>query len=207
MRNDTKDKKIIARKVISQLKKIVPDAKITLNYSNNLELLIAVILSAQCTDKKVNEVTKKLFKKYKKLDDYVNANYLEFEKDIYSTGFYKNKTKNILKSVKIIKENFNRKVPNTMENILKLPGVSRKTANVVLRVAYGVIEGIAVDTHVIRLSQKLGLTDNKEPVKIEKDLMKIIPKKEWGSFTNYMIEYGRRYCPAKKHNHNNCPIK
>ena len=148
-----------------------------LRYANNWELLVSVILSAQCTDKKVNEVTQKLFKKYKTLDDYVNADSKEFEKNIYSTGFYRNKTKNILASAKIVKETFGDKVPNTMEEILTLPGVSRKTANVVLGNAYGVVEGIAVDTHVIRLSRLLGLSNEKDPKKIEQDLMLILPKK------------------------------
>jgi endonuclease-3 len=202
-----KKKKSLALSILKHLTRLAPNAKITLDYSNNIELLFAVILSAQCTDKKVNEITEKLFKKYTDIDAYIKVNTKEFEKDIYSAGFYKNKTKNILASAKIIKEEFNGEVPNTMKDILKLPGVSRKTANVVLSNAYGVVEGIAVDTHVIRLSQKMGLTVNKTPEKIEKDLMKIIPKKDWKNFTNYMIEYGRKYCPAKKHNHDKCPIK
>jgi len=202
-----KKKEILARDIVKQLKKVVPNSKIGLRYKNNWELLVAVILSAQCTDKKVNEVTKKLFKKYKKLDDYTHAKAKEFEKDIYSTGFYRNKTKNILASAKIIKKEFNGKVPNTMEKILELPGVSRKTANVVLGNAYGVVEGIAVDTHVIRLSRKFGLTNEKDPKKIEKYLMQIIPKKDWFKFTHHMIEYGRKYCIAKNHDHDSCPIK
>ncbi|MCR4306445.1 MAG: endonuclease III, partial [Candidatus Yonathbacteria bacterium] len=174
---------------------------------NNWELLVSVILSAQCTDKKVNEVTQKLFKKYKTLDDYVNADSKEFEKDIYSTGFYRVKTKNILATAKIVKDKFAGKVPNTMEEILTLPGVSRKTANVVLGNAYGVVEGIAVDTHVIRLSRLLGLSNERDPKKIEQDLMRILPKKDWFAFTYYMIEYGRNYCPARRHDHAKCPIR
>jgi len=200
-------KKNIGMKVLKKLKKLTPDAKISLSYSNNWELLVAVILSAQCTDKKVNEVTGKLFKKYKKLEDYVNAKQKEFEKDIYSTGFYRNKAKNIIASANIIKEKFSGRVPSTMEEMLTLPGVSRKTANVVLGNAYGVVEGIAVDTHVIRLAKKFGLTKETNPVKIEQDLMQIYSKKEWIKLTHYFIEYGRQYCPAKRHDHAKCPIQ
>lgn len=202
-----KERREKARKVLRSLKQVVPDAKMTLVYSNNWELLVSVILSAQCTDKKVNEVTQKLFKKYKTLDDYVNADSKEFEKDIYSTGFYRVKTKNILGAANIIKEKFAGKVPKTMKEILTLPGVSRKTANVVLGNAYGVVEGIAVDTHVIRLSRLLGLSNETDPKKIEQDLMQILPKKEWFQFTYYLIEYGRKYCPARRHDHAKCPVR
>jgi len=196
-----------ALKIIKVLKRLFPTAKIALNYSNPWELLIAVVLSAQCTDKKVNEVTKKLFKKYKTLDDYIKANPREFEQDIKSTGFYKNKAKNILATARIIKEKFNGQVPKTMEELLTLPGIGRKSANVILGNAYGIVEGIAVDTHVRRLAKKLGLTKNTDPDKIEKDLTQIIPKKYWFPFTYWLIEYGRKYCPARPHNHNNCPLK
>ncbi len=206
MSNLEKRKKY-AKRILSTLKKVVSNPQMALNYGNNWELLVAVILSAQCTDRQVNIVTEKLFKKYKKLDDYINAEAGEFEQDVYSTGFYRNKTKNILASAKIVKEKFGGKIPSTMEEILTLPGVSRKTANVVLGNAYGVVEGIAVDTHVIRLSQRFGLTKENTPEKIEKDLMEILPKKEWFKFTYYMIEYGRKYCKAKKHNHKKCPMR
>ncbi|MDP1688620.1 MAG: endonuclease III [bacterium] len=192
--------------IISKLKKLFPDTKIALSYSNNFELLVSVILSAQCTDKKVNEVTEKLFKKYKTLENYVNANSIEFEKDIHSTGFYRNKTKNILDAAKLIKEKYNGKVPKTMEKILKVPGVARKTANVVLGNAYGVVEGIAVDTHVIRLSNLWGLTHHRDPVKIERDLMAIVPKKDWFNFTYLVIDYGRKYCTARVRDHSSCPL-
>jgi len=195
------------REILKKLKKLIPETNISLNYSNNWELLVAVILSAQCTDKKVNEVTAKLFKKYLSLDDYVVAQQIEFEKDIYSTGFYRVKAKNIIESAKIIKGKFGGKVPKTMDEMLTLPGVSRKTANVVLGNAYSAAEGIAVDTHVIRLAQKFGLTKETDPLKIERDLMKIYPKKEWIKLTYYFIEYGRQYCPAKRHKHNKCPIQ
>ncbi|MEK9147879.1 MAG: endonuclease III [Patescibacteria group bacterium] len=191
-----------AAKIVAVLKKLFPKAKIFLNYSNNWELLVAVVLSAQCTDKKVNEVTAKLFKKYKTPNDYVKADPKEFEKDIRPTGFFRNKAKNILAAAKMVKDKFGGKIPRTMPEILKIPGVARKTANVVLGNAYGIVEGIAVDTHVRRLSIKLGLTDHNDPNKIEQDLMKLLPKSEWFSFTYRMIEYGRQICPARKHE---CP--
>lgn len=192
--------------IIKKLKELFPNAKIALKYSNNFELLVAVMLSAQCTDKQVNIVTEKLFKKYKKLEDYAAARQEDFEQDIFSTGFYKNKAKNILATARIIKDRFDGRVPNTMNELLSLPGVARKTANVVLGNAYGIVEGIAVDTHVRRLSLKLGLTEHQNPEKIEKDLMEILPKDEWFDFTYRLIEYGRRYCPAIKHDHENCPL-
>lgn len=200
------ERKKRAAKIISALKKLFPRAKIALNFSNHWELLVAVILSAQCTDKKVNEVTGKLFKKYRTLDEYVRAKPLEFEKYIKPTGFYRAKTRNILASAKIVKEKFGGKLPRTMEEILVLPGVARKTANIVLGNAYGVVEGIAVDTHVRRLAQKHDLTDHDDPVKIERDLMEIVPKKDWFIFPYLMQAYGRTYCPARPHNHRACPL-
>jgi endonuclease-3 len=200
------ERKKRAAKIISALKRLLPNAKIILKYGNNWELLVAVVLSAQCTDKKVNEVTAKLFKKYRTLDDYVHANRAEFEKDIRSTGFYRNKAKNILAAAKVVKTKFGGKLPRTMEEMVTIPGIGRKSANVILGNAYGVVEGIAVDTHVRRLSGKLGLSNNTDPEKIEKDLMEIIPKREWFSFTYLLIEYGRKYCPARPHDHANCPL-
>ena len=193
-------------KIVAILKKLFPRAKIALKYSNNIELLVAVILSAQCTDKKVNEVTEKLFKKYTAFKDYLRADPRIFEQDIRQCGFYRMKAKNILGALKIIKEKFGGKVPNTMKEIITLPGVARKTANVVLGNAYGVVEGIAVDTHVKRLTKKLGLTNETDPVKIERDLMAILPKKEWFSFTYRLINYGREYCTARPHKHHECPL-
>ncbi|MBI4973414.1 endonuclease III [Candidatus Roizmanbacteria bacterium] len=192
--------------ILKELKRLFPHAKMVLKYSNNWELLVSVILSAQCTDKMVNKVTEKLFKKYKTLDDYVKAPLAEFEKDIHSTGFYHNKAKNILATAKIIKEHFHGEIPRTMKELITLKGVARKTANVVLGNAYGIIEGIAVDTHVIRLTKLWGLTKHTDPVKIEQDLMKLLPKEEWFRFTYRTIEYGRTYCIAKKHEHGKCPM-
>ncbi|OGG40168.1 endonuclease III [Candidatus Jorgensenbacteria bacterium RIFCSPLOWO2_01_FULL_45_25b] len=188
-----------ARRLIRVLKKLFPKAGMMLQYNTNWELLVAVELSAQCTDKRVNLVTKELFKKYKTLEDYVRADKKEFEKDITSTGFYRNKAKNILKAANIVKEKYGGSIPDSMEEILTLPGVGRKTANVVLGNAYGIVRGIAVDTHVRRFALKFNLTDYKDPKQIEKDLMAIIPQKDWFKFTYLAIEYGRQVCPARKH--------
>ncbi|MGQ9461033.1 MAG: endonuclease III [Candidatus Bathyarchaeaceae archaeon] len=184
--------------IIELLEKEHPDAKIALNYTNPLELLVATILSAQCTDKRVNIITKTLFKKYRKAEDYANANLEELEEDIRPTGFYRNKARNIKKSCQILVEKFNSQVPKSMEEMLELPGVARKTANIVLSNAYGVIEGIAVDTHIRRLARRLGLTEHEDPNKIESDLMKIVPKNKWMRFTDLLIFHGRRICVARK---------
>ncbi|MDP6527955.1 MAG: endonuclease III [Candidatus Pacebacteria bacterium] len=194
-----KERKERIIKMLRVLKKLYPGTKTELNYGNNWELLVAVILSAQCTDKRVNEVTKTLFKKYKKLDDYVNADLGEFEKDIRSTGFYKNKAKNVLAAAKVVRNDFGGKIPKTIEEMLAIPGVARKTANVVLVSAYGIHEGIAVDTHVRRLAIKFDLTDSKDPVKIERDLMEITPKKEWLYVNHTLVMFGRYVCKANKH--------
>jgi endonuclease-3 len=185
-------------KIIDLLEKEHRDAKIALEYTNPLELLVATILSAQCTDKRVNMVTKTLFKKYRKAEDYANADRNELEQDIKSTGFYRNKARNLQKCCQLLVEKYNSQVPRTMEEMLELPGVARKTANIVLANAYGVIEGIAVDTHVRRLAQRLGLTENEDPNKIEEDLMRIVPKNKWMRFTDLLIFHGRRVCIAKK---------
>ncbi|MFH1192793.1 MAG: endonuclease III [Candidatus Jorgensenbacteria bacterium] len=195
-----------AAQFLAALKKLIPTAGMMLRYGNNWELLVAVILSAQCTDKKVNEVTPALFKKYPTLDDYVRAKQDAFERDIKPTGFFRNKAKNILGAAKAVKERFGGEIPRTMADMLTIPGVGRKTANVVLGNAYGVVEGIAVDTHVGRLARAFGLSQESNPEKIEKDLMKLFPKKEWFGLTYRLIEYGRRYCPARAHNHEKCPL-
>ena len=192
--------------ILARLKKTYPGAKIALKFSNPWELLVAVILSAQCTDKKVNEVTEKLFKKYKALDEYINADPHEFEKDIYATGFYRAKTKSILATAKLIKEKFNGRVPRTMKEMLTLRGVARKTANVVLGNAYGVVDGIAVDTHVRRLSQRLGLSASDNPEKIEQDLLALIPKKDWFKTTYLFIDHGRAVCTARDPRCDLCPL-
>lgn len=197
-----KERKERVRKLDKALKKLFPKAEIELNFSNPLELLIAVQLSAQSTDKNVNKITEKLFKKYKRLDDYVHAGKTQkarnaFERDIFASGFYRAKAKNILGAVKMIKEEFNGEVPKTMEEMLKLPGVARKTATVVLSTAFNVVAGITVDTHVIRFVQRYDLSDYKDAVRIERDLIQIVPKKEWAHFTHRIIHYGRYVAPAR----------
>lgn len=218
------------KKILSILGKTYPTATIALNFSNPLELLISVILSAQCTDKMVNIVTAKLFKKYKTLEDYCEADISEFEKDIKSTGFYHNKAKNILETAKIIKEKFGGKVPHTMEDLITLKGVARKTANIVLGNAYKVVVGIPVDTHVSRISQRLRLVDlekiggkreftfkknGKEVVdfkkdadanKIEKELMNVVPKENWIRVSYEIIDHGRALCKAQNPNCRDCPL-
>ena len=195
-----------AQTVFKTLKKLFPHPKIALTYSNAWELLVAVQLSAQCTDKKVNEITPALFKKYKTLDAYVKADSRDFEKMVHQAGFYRAKTKNILAAAKCVKEKFKGKLPKTIAEMTTIPGVGRKSANVILGNAYGVVEGIAVDTHVMRLSQVLGLTNEKTPEKIEQDLMKIISQKEWFETTYLLIDYGRKYCVARPHKHELCPL-
>lgn len=200
------ERKKIGEKIIAELKKLFPVAKTALNYSTPWELLVAVILSAQFPDKRVNVVTETLFKKYQTLDDYVNADWKEFGNDIKSVVFHGNKSKNILASAKIVKEKFGEKVPDTMEELLTLPGVARKTANVILGVIYNKNVGVVVDTHVRRLCNLHGLTDKEDPVKIEKDLMEVLPQKEWRDFSLRLILYGREYCSARPHDHANCPL-
>jgi endonuclease-3 len=195
------DRKTATLETLKRLEKVHSDAKIALNYSNPLELLIATMLSAQCTDKRVNIVTKDLFKRYHTAKDYADADLKVLEGEIKSTGFYHNKAKNIKKCCQMLVEKFKGRVPRTMDELLQLPGVARKTANIVLANAYGVVEGIAVDTHVRRVSKRLGLTDNENPDKIEKDLMQIVPKKSWARITDLLIFHGRRICTAK---HPNC---
>lgn len=192
------DKKTTIKIIIELLEKEYPNAKTALDYTTPLEILVATILSAQCTDKRVNIVTKSLFTKYKTPEDYANADLTALEQDIRSTGFYRNKAKNIKNTGLLLVEKFDSKVPKTMKELLKLPGVARKTANIVLSNAYGVIEGIAVDTHVRRLSQRLRLSENTDPNKIETDLMKVVPKKEWKRITNLLIFHGRNVCIARK---------
>jgi len=187
------------REIIKRLKEEYPDAKIALKFSNPLELLVATILSAQTTDKKVNEVTqKRLFKKYRNAEDYAYTPLEELQNDIRELGFFKMKAKHIQEAAKIILEKFKGEVPRTMEEILTLPGVARKTANIVLSNAYGVVVGIPVDTHVKRLSQRLGLSSNKDPNKIEEELMEIVPKEKWFKFPYLLIDHGRKICDAKK---------
>jgi endonuclease-3 len=195
-----------ALKIIELLEKEHPDAKVALRYSNPLELLVSTMLSAQSTDETINKVTKTLFKKYTKAEDYANVDLKELEQDIRSTGFYHNKAKNLQNAAKMLVEKYNSKVPSTMEKLVKLPGVARKTANIVLTNAYGVVAGVAVDTHVRRLAQRLGLSENDDPNKIEQDLMRIVPKDKWMRITDLLIFHGRRVCTAKKPNCAECVL-
>jgi endonuclease III len=182
--------------IIRRLKKAYPDAKVALRFSNPLEMLIATILSAQCTDQKVNEVTQTLFEKYRSPQDYLRAPEDELRKDIFQTGFYNQKAKAIRGACRVLVEEFDGRIPDTMEDIVKLPGVARKTGNIVLGNAHGVVVGIAVDTHVRRVSQRLGFTEQTDPDKIERDLMGIVPRRDWFPFTYVLIEHGRAVCKA-----------
>ena len=200
-------KKQRTRKIISLLKKAYPDAHCALDHSNPLELLVATILSAQCTDKRVNIVTADLFRKYRTADDFINVAQTELEKDIRSTGFFRNKAKSIQGACRIISEKYKGRVPNTLEELLELPGVARKTANVVLGTAFGVTSGIVVDTHVSRLSQRLALSDEKQPEKIESDLMKLVPRKDWIIFSHLLIWHGRAICDARTPRCEECTVE
>jgi endonuclease-3 len=186
--------------------RVYPDAHTELDFKNPLELLIATILSAQCTDKRVNMVTPYLFKKYRSAKDYAKASQAEIENAIRSTGFFRNKTKSIRGATSTIVEKFGGKVPSTMEELRKLPGVGRKTANVVLGNAFGKNEGIVVDTHVARLSQRLVLTKQTDPEKIERDLMKLVPREHWTDWSHWLIWHGRRRCYARKPDCTNCEV-
>ena len=193
--------------IIKKIHQAFPDARVALEYNSPLQLLVAVILSAQCTDKRVNIVTKTLFAKYHSVKDYANADISDLEQVVRSTGFFRAKSKNIQNSARLIISKFNGVVPRTMKEILELPGVARKTANIVLGNAYDIVEGIAVDTHVIRITKLLGFTKHTDPVKIEQDLMKIVPKNEWLIFPVLIQTLGRQVCIARKPNHSACPLK
>jgi len=195
------------KKILALLKKDYPKVKCALNHKNPHELLIATILSAQCTDERVNIVTEKLFKKYKTIKDFAKANLKEFEKEIYSTGFYKNKAKNIIATCNILQKKHKSKVPQNFDELLHLPGVARKTANCVMGNAFNVSSGVVVDTHVSRITQRLGLTKNSDPVKIEKDLIKELPKNEWIMFSHRLIWHGRKICDARKPKCEICSLK
>ena len=184
--------------ILAKLDEAYPDATCALNHKNAFQLLIATILSAQCTDVRVNEVTKTLFPKYPSPEDFAHANPSELEADIRPTGFFRNKTKSIMGASRKIIEDFKGKVPRTMEELLTLSGVARKTANVVLGTAFGIASGVVVDTHVQRLSGRLDLTKNTDPKKIEQDLMQVIPKEKWILFSHQLIWHGRRICQARK---------
>lgn len=192
------DKKTRTAEIIKRLKRAYPDAHCALVHSSPFELLIATILSAQCTDARVNIVTADLFRKYRGPADYLKIAQTELERDIHSTGFFRNKAKNIQAACKRLIEEFNGEVPKTMDELLSLGGVARKTANVVLGNAFGIASGVVVDTHVGRLSRRLGLTENESPEKVERDLAELVPKRNWVMFPHWLITHGRRICMARK---------
>jgi endonuclease-3 len=196
-----------APEVIRRLEAAYPDAKVALNFSNPLECLVATILSAQCTDEKVNEVTATLFKKYRTAEDYLAVPEDELKADIKPTGFFNQKATSIRAACQRIVEVYDGEVPRTMEDLLTLRGVARKTANIVLGNSFGVVEGIAVDTHVKRLANRIGFSNESDPVKIEQDLMRLIPREKWFSFTYVLIDHGRALCHAKKPRCTECPIE
>jgi len=201
------DKKEKAKEVVKRLKREYPGVKIALRFENPLQLLVATILSAQCRDERVNEVTSRLFKKYKTAEDFARADLEELAEDIKSTGFYKQKAKYIKEACKIIVEKYGGEVPRTMEELLELPGVARKTANIVLANGYGIVEGIPVDTHVRRLSQRLGLVSAKQPEKIEKELMEVVDREDWFVFPLLLQAHGRKVCTSKKPKCEKCVLK
>ena len=196
-RESLEDVKKRVRDIIRRLKRAYPGAKCSLNHTNPFELLIATILSAQCTDERVNIVTADLFRKYRTPEDYLKVAPRELEKDIQSTGFFRNKTKSIQGASKVLTETYDGEVPHTMEALLELPGVARKTANVVLGNAFDIKAGVVVDTHVTRLSHRLGLSHQKDAQKIEQDLIGVVPKKDWVIFPHLMIYHGRKICRAR----------
>lgn len=201
----SKEEKVL--EILRRLKKNYPHPTTALVHSNPLELLIATMLSAQTTDKLVNSITPALFTKYKTAKDYYHAPLAQLQSYIRKVNFFGNKSKNIQASAKIIDEKYDGVVPQTMEELDALPGVARKTANVVLWNAFGKNEGVCVDTHVMRLTKKLCLTSQIDPVKIEQDLMKIVPQKEWGNFSHLLILYGREFCTGRPHLCSKCPLK
>jgi endonuclease-3 len=204
----TRESPIVERapEIIKRLSETYPDAHVALNFSNPLECLVATILSAQCTDERVNMVTSTLFQKYRTCEDYRKIPEAELAADIKPTGFFNQKTKSIRGACARIVEVYGGTVPNTMEDLVTLPGVARKTANIVLGNAYGIVEGIAVDTHVRRVSERLGFTTKTDPNKIEQDLMRLIPKDRWFDFTYVIIDHGRAICVARKPRCAECPV-
>lgn len=200
------NKKEKIRIILERLEKLYPDAKTALNFETPFQLLVATILSAQTTDERVNIVTEKLFKKFKTPEDFVKAEVEEIMELIKSVNFYRNKARNIKAAAEKIVTIFNGEVPKKMEDLITLPGVARKTANIVLSESYGINAGIAVDTHVKRLAGRLGLSDFDDPVKIEKDLMEVTPKESWRDLSNLLIFHGRSICQAKKPLHDRCVL-
>ncbi len=192
--------------IMKELDRMYPEAACSLEYRDPVQLLVSTQLSAQCTDKRVNIVTQTLFRKYRSVRDYAEADTAEFENDIRSTGFFRNKARNIIACCRMLLSEFGGKVPDNMEDLLKLPGVGRKTANLILGDAYG-IPGIVVDTHAGRIAARIGLSDNKDPEKIERDLMEVVPKEAWSKFSHQLVYHGRAVCNARKPKCAECPIR
>ena len=187
-----------ARDIVAELRRLYPDAKCSLDFTTPLELLVATILSAQCTDERVNAVTKQLFQKYRSAADYANADPDQLEQDIKQTGFYRNKAKHLRAAGLVLVERYEGEVPRAMADLITLPGVARKTANVVMGNAYGIVEGVVVDTHVGRLARRLGLSESEDPVKVEQDLMALLPQGDWLDLSHMLIYHGRAVCQARK---------
>lgn len=195
-----------AHKVVRALNRLYPNAEVFLEHGSPWELVAAVSLSAQSTDKQVNEVTKKLFKRYKTVQEYAEADIQELETLLFSTGFYRVKARNLKKAAQVVTEQFGGKVPATMEELIQLPGVARKTANIVLQSAFDVVVGIPTDTHVLRFARVYGFSDETDPKKVEQDLMRFFPRSSWKKLSYQLVSYGREYCPARKHDHAHCPL-
>jgi endonuclease-3 len=200
------DAKKHAAEIVRLLRREYPDAKCSLSFTTPLELLVATVLSAQCTDERVNLVTKDLFRKYRTAADYARAAIAALEKDIQSTGFFRNKAKSIQNCCRLLAEQYGGQVPQCLEQLVELPGIGRKTANVILGTAFGIASGVVVDTHVSRLSGRMGLSQQKDPAKIEADLMAVLPEKEWVAFSHRMIQHGRKVCMARKPNCEACAL-
>ena len=201
-----KERKARALKLARALEKLFPESQTVLHHGDPWELVVAVVLSAQTTDKKVNEVTEQLFKKYRKLEDYARARPAALARDIYPVSFFRMKAKNIVRAARILKKEFGEKIPKSVSELMKLPGVGRKTANVVLGNLYGIAEGVMVDTHVRRFSRKFDLTDHKDPVKIERDLMELLPQRYWFTIGQGLVLYGQQICSARKHDCKDHPL-
>ncbi|HEX8995055.1 MAG TPA: endonuclease III, partial [Ktedonobacterales bacterium] len=203
MANDNQTQRTAAQRehaesIVAELRRLYPDARCSLDFTTPLELLVATILSAQCTDERVNQVTKSLFQKYHSAQDYADANPETLEQDIKQTGFYRNKAKHLREAGQMIVERYGGELPRTMDELIALPGVARKTANVVMGNAFDIVEGVVVDTHVGRLARRLGLTDSEDPVKVEQDLMALLPQRDWLDLSHMLIMHGRAVCQARK---------
>jgi len=202
-------KKIRTKRVAEMntvLQQLYPTAKIALHYTTDFECLVAVMLSAQCTDERVNKVTEKLFSQYRTIDAYASASQKEMEQAVYQTGFFRNKAKNIIAAATMVRDEFNGELPHTLSQMITIPGAARKTANVVLATLYGISEGIAVDTHVRRFAIRFDLSDFTDPVRIERDLMQIMPQELWWGFNHRLVNYGRDYCKAHRHDCSTHPL-